>query len=133
MWGVFLHLLKKCFFVCYSPVVIMNASPVGFPSSVISGLAPGVAAIKIGLLDVWKTPYMETFLIGFIYSVSWRVKLWECLLALLNSKEDPTAAPRCVPNRSWILRQQLVNQPLKLLLGKDSEMGILACSLCTEP
>lgn len=73
--GVFLCLLKKCFFVCSSPIIIMNASPVGFPSSLIPGLVPGVAALKIGLLHVWKTPYMETFVIGFIYAVSWRVKL----------------------------------------------------------
>lgn len=55
-----------------------------------------------------------------------------CLLALLDSKEDPTAAPRCLPIRSQILRQQLVNQPLKLLLGKDSEMVIFGCSLYAE-
>lgn len=73
--GAVLCQFKKCFFVCYSPVVIMNASLVGFPSSVISGLVPGVAIIKIGLLHVWKTPYMEIFLISFIYAVSWRVKL----------------------------------------------------------
>ena len=54
----------------------MNASPVGFPSSVILGLVPGVAAIKVGLLGVGKTPYVEIFLISFIYVVSWRVKLW---------------------------------------------------------
>lgn len=45
--------------VCYSPVVIMNASPVGFSSSVISGLAFGVAALKVGSLDMWKNSLHE--------------------------------------------------------------------------
>ena len=43
------------------------------------------------------------------------------------------SAPRFVLISTWILRQQLVKYVVKPLPGKDWEMGIFACSLCTEP
>lgn len=35
--------------------------------------------------------------------------------------------------RSWTLRHKLGKYVLKLLLGKNSEIDIFACSFCTEP
>ena len=45
---------NNCFFVCYSPVGLMNASPTDFQSYVIWGPALLVVALKVGVLDVWS-------------------------------------------------------------------------------
>lgn len=49
-------LVLKCpgslFFVCYSPVRLMKASPVGFQSRVFWWPIPHVGALKVGALNV---------------------------------------------------------------------------------
>ena len=47
-------LINNCFFIFSSPLRLMNASPVGFLSSVIWGPVPQVASLKFGALDVWS-------------------------------------------------------------------------------
>lgn len=58
-------MVLKCpgslFFVCYSPVSLMKASPVGFQSWVFWWPIPRVGALKVGALNV---PLKETLGVG---------------------------------------------------------------------
>lgn len=49
------------FFVCYSPVSLMKASPIGFQSWVFWWPIPHVGALKVGALNV---PLKETLGVG---------------------------------------------------------------------
>ena len=52
MERVLLHSSKNCFFLCYSPVGLVNASSVGYQSWVIWGPIPRVATAKGGVPNI---------------------------------------------------------------------------------
>lgn len=45
--------INNWFFVCSSPVGLMNASFIGFQSLIIQGFIPWISALKVGVFDVW--------------------------------------------------------------------------------
>lgn len=57
---------------------LMNASPVGYQNQVIWGLVSWVAAIKVGVVDVWMSSIQgETGDLVLLLGVSWRENLGE--------------------------------------------------------
>lgn len=46
-------MINNCFFVCYSPLRLMNANLVDFQSQEFWRTNPQVAALKVGALDMW--------------------------------------------------------------------------------
>lgn len=59
-------LAKYHFFVCYSPVGLMDLSPIGYQGLMLSQPTPWVRSLKVGALDIWSKPFAlqgESFLI----------------------------------------------------------------------
>ena len=77
-------LIKSCFFVCYGPVGLMNASPSGYQSQVIQSSVHFGSCCKS-----WGTRCMYKLFAGRYQQlgVVWRKKVDRCLLVYPMSRE----------------------------------------------
>lgn len=104
--GIYIHLLKNCFFVCYSPVGVMNSRPTDYKSWLIWESVHWMAVIKVGVLDVWPSFQGEADVL-LLEEAGGRLQK-NCPLAFSDSLEDPSQHPgRWRLIRRQILRQQL--------------------------
>ena len=116
-WALEWYLIKK--YVCYSPIVPVNASPV---DQMIKGCISGVAPAKPGTPDMTTTCFRRT-----LVTAGWPV-LWPWRW----SGENSSWLPHVCWIRSLTLRLLLLRYANWSLSWKDSEIGISDGCLCAE-
>ena len=130
--GILMHPFKNCFFVCYSTVVLRNASPVDFQRQVIWGSIPQVAVLKVRVLNV-QTSSLQVHAgdLALLLKEAGGRGQSKYPLALLGSGQDSSQL-KCKLIRSWTLRQQLGKYVVQHPPGRNWEISVCVCSLCSE-
>lgn len=121
---------SHCIIVCFSPMELMNASYVGFQSQVIWEPDTQMAAIKVKALDMWTSSF-KVLANWFLLLERTKGKLRKVPTRFGGSGRS--AVISCMLIKTLTLRQQLAKYAVKLFYGKDWEMSMFVCSLCTEP
>lgn len=80
---------NNCFFVCYSPVGLINVSPNVYQGQLIYGSIPLMAAIKVKTLDVWTSSFQDkagslVLLLEWYRWIDWQ----KCQLTFFGSQDD---------------------------------------------
>lgn len=125
------HLFKAYFFVFYSPVGFVNASPIGYQSCVIWRLSLE-SAVKVGALDVGRS-FFQGNIRDFVLVLEPEGEERGNSHWLFWAPGRIAVSPICMLIRSQILRQQFIEYAFKSLPGKTRRWAVLPPSSALSP